>query len=98
MSALCQKRTFYWLLDHLIGASEERCRHNETECLGGLEIDNKLVFVWCLHGQVGRLLTLEDTIDIAGRLPELVNTVGTVGEKAAMAARRRAASPSPKTS
>ena len=32
--------------------------------------------VGCLHRQVGRLLALEDAIDIAGRAPELVDRSG----------------------
>jgi hypothetical protein len=30
------------LFDHLVGAGEERWRHNEAERSGGLEVDDKL--------------------------------------------------------
>src|SRR5262249_53341498 len=33
--------------------------------------------------KVSRLLALEDAIDVTGRLPELVNEIGAVGEEAA---------------
>ena len=34
-----------------------------------------------LHRQVGRLLALEDAIDIAGRAPMQVDRIGPVGDK-----------------
>ena len=43
-----------------------RWRHFEAERLGSLEIDYKLVLGRRLYRQVGRLLALEDAIDVAG--------------------------------
>ena len=39
--------------------------------------------VGCLHRQVGRLLALEDTVDVAGGATELVDIVSPVGDQAA---------------
>jgi hypothetical protein len=36
-----------------------------------------------LHRHVGRLLTLEDAVDVAGRLPVLVDAINPVGDQAA---------------
>src|SRR5262245_57070581 len=39
------------LLDHLVGAGEQRVGHVEAERLCGLEIDHRLVLVWRLNRQ-----------------------------------------------
>src|SRR5262245_53319753 len=61
--------------DHLVGTGEKRWRHGKAQRLGGLEIDDQLVLFWRLDRQIGRLLALEDTIDIASRLAVLVDEV-----------------------
>ena len=52
------------LFDHLVGAGEQRREHVKTKCLRAFQIDYQLVFGGPLHGKVGRLLTLENAVDV----------------------------------
>jgi hypothetical protein len=51
------------LSDHLVGAGEHGCRNVEAERLRGLQINDQLVLSWRLA--VGRLLALEDAVNVA---------------------------------
>jgi hypothetical protein len=64
-----------YLFDDLVGEGEQRGRHVKTERFGGLEIDHRFVLGRRLHRQVGRLLALEDAIDIVGRAAVLIDQV-----------------------
>jgi hypothetical protein len=64
------------LFDHLVGASEQRVRHVEAERFGRLEVDHQLVLGRRLHRKVGRLLALENAIDVAGRAGAISTRIG----------------------
>jgi hypothetical protein len=46
--------------DDLVSASEDRLRDRQTECLGGLEIDNQLELGRFLDREIGGLGAFED--------------------------------------
>src|SRR5438093_4185954 len=66
------------LIDHFVGAGEHARRQLKTERLGGLKIDNEFVLGWRLHRQVGRLLAIEDAIDV-GRCGVCCSSDAVVG-------------------
>src|SRR6516164_5824024 len=48
-------------------AREQRRRQLKAKGLGGVQVDDQLVFGRCLYRQVGWLLALEDAVYVAGR-------------------------------
>ena len=48
-----------------------------------LRLIDQLVLGRCLHRQVGRLLALEDAIDVASRAPELIDLIRPIGHQTA---------------
>jgi hypothetical protein len=57
----------------------------EAKRLGGLEVDDEFVLGRRLHRKVGRLLALEDAIDVASRAPIELDRIRPVGHQAAAA-------------
>src|SRR3977135_3449742 len=68
-------------LDDLVRSRQQRRRDRQTECLGGLEVDQQLDFGRLLGGWVGRLGALEDLVDIAGGAPPEIREARPVGHK-----------------
>src|SRR6266481_2756098 len=72
-----------WSLDHLVRAREERLRNRQPQRLRGLEIDNQLELRRLLHGQVARLGTAQDFVDVGSGAPELVRQARPIGHEKA---------------
>src|SRR5262249_32582779 len=88
MSALGQKRThatqqITFLFDHLVRRIQKARRHSEAEGLGGLEVGYQLEVGRCLHGQIARLLPLEDAIDVGRRELEMMALLASIGQQTA---------------
>src|SRR5262249_37592934 len=71
-------------LDHLVGAGEHGRWNFEAERLSGVQVDHQFILDRRLHRKVGRLLALEDTIDVAGRAPEFVDDIRTIRDQTAL--------------
>src|SRR5262249_2984224 len=68
------------LFDHLICRIQKARRYCEAERFGGLKVDGQFVFGWCLHWKVGRLLALEDAINVACSRTIRVDRIRAVGD------------------
>src|SRR5262245_2059962 len=57
--------SFYFrLLDHLVGAAEQRQRKDYSECFCGFQVEDQLNFGYLLDRQVGRFFALENAPSI----------------------------------
>ena len=65
-------------LNNFVCACEQRGRNCEAERLSSLEIDYQLVLHRGLHWKVGRLLALEDAIDVASRAPKQILPINAI--------------------
>jgi enolase len=73
-----------YLLDHLVRPRQQRLRHLDAKRLRCLLIDDQLELCRCLYRQVGRLLALQDAINVAGGAPVLVQDVRAVRDQSAI--------------
>ena len=71
------------LFDHFVGAGEQRRGHIKTKCLRAFQIDYQLVFGGPLHGKIGRLLTLENAVDVISCVDGLTDDFRSVRDQAA---------------
>src|SRR5262245_53706176 len=69
--------------DHLVGAGEQGVWNGQSKSLGGLDVDHQLILGRGLHREVGRLLALEDAIDITGCTPGLIEEIGSKADETA---------------
>jgi hypothetical protein len=69
------------LFDHFVGDGEYARWNAESESLGGLEIDDQFEFGRLHHGQVCRIVTLQNSSDIIARLPITIANTGTITQK-----------------
>src|SRR5581483_12288014 len=69
------------LLDHLVGAGEERGRHVQSKRFGGLQIDRQRELGRLHDRQVRRFLALEDTTAIDAGSPIRIREIGAVTEQ-----------------
>ena len=66
------------LFNHLVSNGKQGRWNREADRLGNFEVYDQLVFGRLLHGQVGRLLALEDAINVGGRTAKQVGRIRTI--------------------
>src|SRR5262249_22257258 len=69
------------LLDHLVGAGEQRGWHVEAERLGGLEIHDELEFSRRLNREVLWSRPVQDSADVACRASNHIGQISAVADE-----------------
>src|SRR3954452_12595492 len=84
-SADCQQATPAASFDQLVCASEQRWWNDQSQRFGRLEVNGQLVLRRSLHWQIGRLLALEDSMDVTRGAYVRLDRIGPVRDQAAIA-------------
>ena len=61
--------------------TEERWWRGEAKCPQRSEVDNRLVFGWHLHRQIGGLCASQNAIDIRCGRPKMIRTISSVAHE-----------------
>src|ERR1700741_4138746 len=64
--------------EHPVGTNEKLWRNRQTKRLGGLEVDDELHVRRLVDGQIGRLGTLQDSINVVGGVPMEIRLIGVI--------------------
>src|SRR5215468_6214104 len=72
-----------YLLNHLVGASEQRRRNLDAERFRGVEVDHELEFRRLFDGQIGGFRALQDFVYIVRSHAEHVGQVRSIRHQAA---------------
>jgi len=76
----CDKKQRYSIISSARASSD--CGTVSPSAFAVLRLMTSSYLVGALHGEIARLLTFEDAIDIAGRAPEHVRAIRSVGDQA----------------
>src|SRR5271165_2772991 len=78
MSDVGQTRKSPFSFDHFVSAGDEGGRKIKAKGFCRLQVNHQIIFGRSLDRKIGRLLALENAIDITGRAPKLVDAIGPV--------------------
>src|SRR6188768_1466807 len=78
-----RSRSLWGLLNHLIGARQQRWRNLEPQRLRGAQVDHEIEFRRLLDSEFARLGSSEDPVDIRGGAPIQVLEVRAVADEQA---------------
>jgi hypothetical protein len=81
MSALCQKRTFSRLFDHLVGGDQQVGRYGQAERLRGLQVDDQFELGRPNHRQIGRLRAFENVTNVDAKLSVHVGNAVAIAQE-----------------
>ena len=79
-----------FLVDHFVGAVEQRRQHSQAKRLRGFEIDSEIEFGRILNWQVGWAITFEDAVDVPCRLAHQFRKINAICDEAAARVTRQA--------